>query len=118
RKPYDALPRRYPRRFILVGTSNREELLTDPTGDRRFWIISMDKDKYSPIDLDFVRENRDRIWAEALYLYQNGVTWWLDTSEEEAHDQRNKRFKVTDTWQEYFDQAQHILTGEYHDFSR
>src|SRR5207237_8446036 len=54
----------------------------------------------------------------ALYLYQHGVTWWLDTSEEEAHDQRNKRFKVTDTWQEYFDQAQHILTGEYHDFSR
>jgi predicted P-loop ATPase len=115
RKPYDALPRQYPRRFILVGTSNREELLNDPTGDRRFWIISTEKDKHNPIDIDFVKENKDQIWAEAVWLYQNGEKWWLNPDEEEWHDKRNAKYRKTDVWQEYFNQAKPLLTGENYD---
>ncbi len=35
---------------ILVGTSNEEEILNDPTGSRRFWIIPV-KTQSIPLDL-------------------------------------------------------------------
>ena len=32
-----------PRQFLFVGTSNRDDFLTDPTGDRRYWIVRTNK---------------------------------------------------------------------------
>jgi hypothetical protein len=49
-----------PRHFILIGTTNSEAYLNDPTGARRFWPVAVKR-----FNLDWIRKYRDQLWAEA-----------------------------------------------------
>ena len=81
RAPYDREARHHARHSVMVGTTNRPEFLTDETGSRRFWPITIPDQ--AVINVAAVREQRDQLWAEAVALYQRGDPWWL-TREEEA----------------------------------
>lgn len=94
RLPYARSPKEFKRRFLFVGTSNRSDFLTDPTGDRRYWLIQVAK----KIDIDFIKENRDRIWAAAVSLYKSGVKWWLSDIEKAASDRNNERYRSDSPW--------------------
>ena len=61
----------HPRTCVFVGTTNDDDYLRDATGSRRFWPI-----KCADIDLDYIEENRENLWAEAVHLYKSGQTWW------------------------------------------
>jgi hypothetical protein len=65
------------RQLILVGTTNHEEFLSDPTGDRRFVPVSVVKS-----NPQWVRKNRDQLWAEAVVRYDRGDIWWWETHSE------------------------------------
>jgi predicted P-loop ATPase len=56
------------RQFIIVGTTNSYNYLTDQTGNRRFWPVRVQK-----FDISWLRENRDQLWAEA-YTREQGYT--------------------------------------------
>jgi predicted P-loop ATPase len=71
RPPYGQEPRDYKRRVVLCGTTNDEAWAHDPTGNRRFIPITVGK-----IDLDWLRQNRDQLFAEAVTLYKTGRKWW------------------------------------------
>jgi len=83
-----------PRQFLFVGTSNRDDFLTDPTGDRRYWIVRTNK----KINSKFVEENRDAIWAAAVSLYKSGAEWWLTEVEQEASNHNNRRYQSDSPW--------------------
>lgn len=79
RPPYGRSVQAFNRPSVIVGTTNQDEFLGDSTGNRRFWVIPVQK----AIDLKQLCQERDRIWAAAVTLYKAGEPWWLSQSEEE-----------------------------------
>lgn len=76
RLPYERSASRLNRKCILVGTTNKRDFIKDPTGNRRFPIISP---KY--INYDWVIKNRDHILASAKVAFQTGEKWWYSSEE-------------------------------------
>ncbi|MCK1615438.1 hypothetical protein IVA96_01750 [Bradyrhizobium sp. 159] len=60
------------RQFVLFGTTNESQYLSDLTGNRRFWIV-----RASHIDPPGLAEARDQLWAEAAAAEPN-ENLWLD----------------------------------------
>ena len=52
RVPYGKATEAFPRRGIIVGSTNRDEFLVDDTGNRRFWVIPVEATHSKPIDVD------------------------------------------------------------------
>ncbi len=96
RPPYGRTALEFPRQGIIVGTANSRELLVDPTGDRRYWIIPIAKKK---IDIKKLREERDHIWSAAVNAYLQGESWWLSDDEQVLSNDNNQKFQVVDEWQ-------------------
>jgi predicted P-loop ATPase len=96
RAPYDREPITYPRSCILFGTTNEQEILNDPTGDRRFWIVPVK----TRIDIFRVMRDRDKIWAAANALYKSGVEWKLTDEEESKREILNRDYHSVDPWLE------------------
>lgn len=87
----------FPRQCVFAGTTNEEEYLADPTGNRRFWPVMVRR----KIDVERIREDRDQLWAEAVVCYRAKHPWYVDTPEfqklcEEAQAKRTQ----TDPWVE------------------
>ena len=73
RKPFGRLAEDHPRQVVFVATTNTVEVLTDPTGARRFWTVLV-----GDPDLGALERDRDQLWAEALVRYRAGEPWHLD----------------------------------------
>ena len=62
----------FPRRFIFVGTGNKDECLPDDDENRRFLPVKLKKRlSFKEVTL-YIRDNRDRLWAEALWMFKVG----------------------------------------------
>lgn len=88
RDPYARGLKQNERRGIIVGTTNSDDFLRDRTGNRRFWLIEVQK----PADIEWLKEHRDQIWGAAVHLYQQGEKWWLTQEEDEQSGQINQGF--------------------------
>jgi len=66
------------RSSVMIGTSNPEHYLNDPTGERRYWPF-VAKQYYRE---EFLRD-RDQLFAEAV-VREPAENLWLDTPELEA----------------------------------
>ena len=65
------------RQFVILGTTNNIEFLTDKTGNRRFLIVNVKKQNEPAKKLfgDFkeVQEDMEQIMAEAYHDFKNGM---------------------------------------------
>lgn len=73
RKAYGKRISKLPRHCIFIGTTNKAEFLTDKTGNRRFYPVTVNCTGY------YLHDHKEEIiadikqcWAEALHLYRNG----------------------------------------------
>lgn len=81
----------YPRRTILVGTTNKREILGDETGERRFLPVHVHQG-----NPDAIRRDISLLWAEARDLYNLiGVAW---QRAEELAAVETANYKISDTW--------------------
>ena len=69
--PYGKKFEDYPRTCVLVGTTNSDQFSHDETGNRRFWPVDVLKG-----DLDYIYENREQLFAEALLRIKQGENWY------------------------------------------
>lgn len=83
RLPYARTATEMQRSFVFLGTTNHQSVVREENG-RRYWPILVKR-----IDFEWVAENRDQIWAEAVALYEAGEKWWLTDEENDL--------RVTDT---------------------
>lgn len=69
RLAYAAREMTFDRQFVVGGTSNLDNYLSDPTSNRRYWIHRTPLTRFNPIDTDLMHENLWAIWGEAMQVY-------------------------------------------------
>jgi predicted P-loop ATPase len=99
RIPYDSNVSTKARRFVLCGSTNEQEFLPDRTGNRRFWVVSINQ----KIDLERIRTLKDSIWREALFLYRSGTKWHLNDLEIAAANEHTAQFEMVGILDEELD---------------
>lgn len=89
RKPYGKSDEEYPRFTTFCATVNRTDFLKDPTGNRRFWVIPVEKcniNKLNQID-------KGRFWGAVYALYRSEkVPYWLNEDENQKVCKLNMSF--------------------------
>jgi predicted P-loop ATPase len=100
RVPYGKATEAFPRRGIIVGTTNRTTgFLVDETGNRRFWVIPTTKTQADQIDTAALLLERDAIWSAAVAAYRAGETSRLPMQYEQQLSSENESYVVDNPWQ-------------------
>lgn len=92
RRSYDRRALDYPRRCVFAGTTNRDDWQADDTGARRFLPLAVRE-----VNLDFIRAQREQLFAEAVHLFKVGGDWWEIPQKEAEREQEERR--DDDVWQ-------------------
>lgn len=100
RVPYGRREESFPRQFVIVGAVNGDGFLTDPEGNRRYWVIDCPqaKDSGQFIDGPGAARDRDAIWKAAVLAYRSGASWTLTPEEQAASNIRNGQWEAIDEW--------------------
>ena len=70
RMPFDKRVTGHPRQCVFIGTTNKEQFLTDKTGNRRFYPVKVYQSGYDLFDHeDEIKAYIRQCWAEAKALY-------------------------------------------------
>lgn len=84
RPAYGRVVETYRRQCVFFGTTNKDDFLRDPTGNRRFLPIDVRPEFASKsVPEDLTEIEIDQIWAEAYDLYKKGEPLYM-TGEEDA----------------------------------
>lgn len=91
RAAYARRTEKHPRHCVFFGTTNNQEYLRDPTGNRRFWPVDTGITKPTKeVFLDLTDETINQIWAEAVLRWQMGEPLFLDAALEAEADKRRE----------------------------
>ena len=74
RGKYDKKARTHERNFIICGTTNDKEILTDRTGNRRYWLMYGDEENRKMNIFDVEEDYILQLWSEVYQWYQNRET--------------------------------------------
>jgi predicted P-loop ATPase len=97
RAPYQRTTEAYPRRSIIVGSTNRDTgFLVDDTGNRRFWVIPVTAAPHIPVDGLLLE--RDAIWSAAVHAYRAGEPNHLSREHSAQVDHENESYLVDSPW--------------------
>jgi predicted P-loop ATPase len=88
RQAYGRNVETYRRQCVFAGTTNRDDFLTDSTGNRRFWTVKVGdtSNLWSAMTPEVVNQ----IWAEADIAYSMGENLYLEGQEAIEFNERQK----------------------------
>lgn len=87
----------YPRQCIFAATTNRNDFLKDPTGNRRFLPIDLKPSLATKnIFTDLSKEEVDQLWAEAVELFNSGEKLYMSKEATELAKQEQIKHSETD----------------------
>ena len=119
RVPYGKAVESFPRRGIIVGTTNKTAgFLVDETGNRRFWVIPTTKTQQDQINTAALLLERDAIWSAAVHAHRNGESSRLPLAMENQISEENDSYLIDSPWRspiiEYLDRRVKVelLTSE------
>lgn len=99
RRPYGKHVEDFPRMASFIATTNMCDVLTDPTGSRRFIGVELT----APIDVS-IRPNHEQIYAQAQTLLEQGERCWFDDTETRLIMKHNRRFHRKSPAEQFFDE--------------
>ena len=88
RPPYGKTIKQYRRYTSFIGTTNQMKPLVDPTGSRRFVCVGVNGNINFEDNLE-----HHQLFAQALYLFNNGERFWLNNEEIDTLIQENEPFQ-------------------------
>lgn len=91
RKAYQRDENNLLRLASFIGTSNTHELLTDPSGSRRFICVDVEH----PIDCRYIQHRQ--IFAQLKEELQVGFIYWFTKEEEKEIQEHNRKFYKSDS---------------------
>lgn len=97
KRPYGTHLEELPRKASFIATSNMTDILSDPSGNRRFICIELT----APIDTSRVPDHH-QLFAQALQLLRNGSRSWFDKAETEQIMLWNRRYEIQEPADQYF----------------
>jgi predicted P-loop ATPase len=90
RRAYARYAEELPKICSFIASSNEEQFLHDPTGNRRFLPFEIESiDIKGALKLDI-----DKVWAEAYQLFKDGFVYWLEKADQDQLMEYNQRFEV------------------------
>lgn len=95
-KAYQRNFRDLPRIASFIGTSNRFDLMSDPTGSRRFFCVEVEK----PIDCEGIEH--EQIFAQLKAELADGHQYWFSKEAEREIQQNNAPFYRTSSAEDVF----------------
>ena len=110
--PYGSHVQEFPRMASFIATSNMEDILSDPTGNRRFLGVELT----GPIDVSQL-PNYEQLYAQALAALQAGEKTYFDAEQTKLIMASNRKFEVISPVDQYFnlyfDLTDDVKLGEY-----
>lgn len=91
RPAYGTVVENHPRQCVFFATTNEDKFLKGDTGNRRFWVISVDATLRTKTREQLIEE-RDQLWAEAVVRYKAGEKLFLDADLEAEARARQRKF--------------------------
>ena len=95
--PYGSHVMEFPRLASFIATSNITDILTDPSGNRRFIGVELT----GPIDVS-VRPNYQQLFAQALSALNNGEKSYFDAQQVKLIMKSNSQFEIIQPIDQYF----------------
>ena len=96
--PYGSHVQEFPRMASFIATSNMEDILSDPSGNRRFLGVELT----GPIDVS-QRPNYEQLYAQALSALRAGEKTYFDAEQTRQIMANNRKFEVLSPVDQYFD---------------
>ena len=110
--PYGRHVQEFPRMASFIATSNMEDILSDPSGNRRFLGVELT----GPIDVSQL-PNYEQLYAQALSALQAGEKTYFDAEQTKMIMASNRKFEVISPIDQYFnlyfDLTDDVKQGEY-----
>lgn len=110
--PYGSHVQEFPRMASFIATSNMEDILSDPSGNRRFLGVELT----GPIDVSQL-PNYEQLYAQALAALQADEKTYFDAEQTKLIMASNRKFEVISPVDQYFnlyfDLTDDAKQGEY-----